>query len=150
MQLAEIVFPAFGIGEGGLRLLVAGVTLGFLPAVVLAWIYDITKEGIRRTGDGPGSSTPYRLTLLMFALTTIGLTGTVGWYLFSQGVFEVSFMPFKAFPYFPRLYPICLYFSDFPNRMLDLLLTSLDYLLGIFEGVATSLKGHTLCQVSHP
>lgn len=101
LQLAEIVFPAFGIGEGGLRLLVAGVTLGFLPAVVLAWIYDITKEGIRRTGDGPGSSTPYRLTLLMFALTTIGLTGTVGWYLFSQGVFEDEIPASAALGYDP-------------------------------------------------
>lgn len=88
LQLAEIVFPAFGIGEGGLRLLVAGVTLGFLPAVVLAWIYDVSKEGIRRTEDGPGRRTPYRVALTMFAITTIGLTGGVGWYLYQQGVFD--------------------------------------------------------------
>lgn len=88
LQLAEIVFPAFGIGEGGLRLLVAGLTLGFLPAVVLAWIYDITKEGIRRTEEGPGRSTPYRVALVMFALTTVGVTGAVGWYLYTQGLFE--------------------------------------------------------------
>jgi len=88
LQLAEIVFPAFGIGEGGLRLLVAGLTLGFLPAVVLAWIYDITKEGIRRTEEGPGRRTPYRVALAMFALTTVGLTGAVGWYLYSHGFFE--------------------------------------------------------------
>jgi TolB-like protein/tetratricopeptide (TPR) repeat protein len=88
LQLAEIVFPAFGIGEGGLRLLVAGLTLAFLPAVVLAWIYDITKEGIRRTEEGPGRRTPYRVALAVFALTTVGLTGAVGWYLYSQGFFE--------------------------------------------------------------
>ena len=88
LQLAEIVFPAFGIGEGGLRLLVSGVILGFLPAVVLAWIYDITKEGIRRTEEGPGRRTPSHVALAMFALTTIGLTGAVGWYLYRQGVFE--------------------------------------------------------------
>jgi len=90
LQLAEIVFPAFGIGEGGLRLLVAGVTLGFLPAVVLAWIYDLTREGIRRTEEGPGRRTPYRIAMSMFALVTIALTGVVGWYLYRQGVFEDS------------------------------------------------------------
>jgi len=88
LQLAEIVFPAFGIGEGGLRLLVAGLTLTYLPAVVLAWIYDITKEGIRRTEEGPGRRTPYRVALVMFAVTTLGLTGAVGWYLYSHGFFE--------------------------------------------------------------
>lgn len=88
LQLAEIVFPAFGIGEGGLRLLVAVVTLAYLPSVVLAWIYDITKEGIRRTEEGPGRRTPYRVALVMFALTTAGLTGGVGWYLYSHGFFE--------------------------------------------------------------
>jgi len=93
LQLAEIVFPAFGIGEGGLRLLVAGLTLAYLPAVVLAWIYDITKEGIRRTEEGPGRRTPYRVALVMFALTTVGLTGAVGWYLYSQGFFEDTAMP---------------------------------------------------------
>jgi TolB-like protein len=93
LQLAEIVFPAFGIGEGGLRLLVAGLTLAYLPAVVLAWIYDITKEGIRKTEEGPGRRTPYRVALVMFALTTVGLTGAVGWYLYSQGFFEDTAMP---------------------------------------------------------
>lgn len=89
LQLAaEVVFPAFGIGEGGLRLLIAATILGFLPAVVLAWIYDITKEGIRRTEEGPDRRAPYRVALVAFALVTIGLTGGVGWYLFRQGVFE--------------------------------------------------------------
>ncbi|MGD8289560.1 MAG: hypothetical protein PVJ80_05485 [Gemmatimonadota bacterium] len=85
---AEVVFPAFGIGEGGLRLLIAATILGYLPAVVLAWIYDITKEGIRRTEEGPGRRTPYRIALATFALVTIGLTGAVGWYLYRQGAFE--------------------------------------------------------------
>lgn len=85
---AEVVFPAFGIGEGGLRLLIAVTILGFLPSVVLAWIYDITKEGIRRTEEGPGRRTPYRVALAIFALVTIGLTGGVGWYLYRQGAFE--------------------------------------------------------------
>ena len=41
------VFPAFGIGESGLRALVIATTLGFPPALVLAWVYDLTRDGIR-------------------------------------------------------------------------------------------------------
>ncbi|MDA0327577.1 MAG: hypothetical protein O2958_00995 [Gemmatimonadetes bacterium] len=38
LQLAEIVLPAFGIGDGGLRTLVVLTALGFPPAMVLAWV----------------------------------------------------------------------------------------------------------------
>jgi serine/threonine-protein kinase len=79
LQLAEIVFPAFNIGETGLRILVVAVMLLFPPAVVLAWVFDITTEGIKRTEDlpsaaadrQPGRLTP-RLALLVFTLTIVG------------------------------------------------------------------------------
>ena len=65
LQLAEIVFPAFGLGEAGLRVLVIVVALGFPPATVLAWVFDITADGIKRTeGDGADSVAP-RLALLV-------------------------------------------------------------------------------------
>ncbi|MEQ1855184.1 MAG: hypothetical protein ABL963_01875 [Longimicrobiales bacterium] len=87
LQLAEIVFPAFGIGEGALRLLVALVTLGFLPAVVLAWLYDLTAHGIRRTQESPAvGPEPRRLSVLAFALIAIGITGGVSWYVLDQDV----------------------------------------------------------------
>ncbi len=55
LQLAEIVFPAFGFGDIWLRALVIAVALGFLPAVVLAWVFDLTPEGLKRTEDLPQS-----------------------------------------------------------------------------------------------
>ncbi len=87
LQLAEIVFPAFGIGEGALRLLVAVLALGFLPAVVIAWLYDVTAQGIRRTQENPSSDPePRRLSVIAFALITIGITGGVTWYVLDQDV----------------------------------------------------------------
>ena len=56
LQLAEIVLPAFGLGEGALRAVVVVTALGFPPALVLAWVYDITTDGIRRTSESPGES----------------------------------------------------------------------------------------------
>ena len=89
LQLAEIVFPAFGIGEGALRLLVVLVTLGFLPAVVLAWLYDVTAQGIRRTqanpADGPA---PRRVSVLAFAVVAVGITGGVTWYVLDQDLIQ--------------------------------------------------------------
>jgi len=85
LQLAEIVFPAFGLGEAGLRILVVVVTLGFPPATVLAWVFDITNEGIKRTeGRGPDGFVP-RLALLG---VTIAIVSGLGLWLASRGVFS--------------------------------------------------------------
>ena len=89
LQLAEIVFPAFGIGEAGLRVLVVLTALGFLPSIVLAWVYDITTEGIKRTDDDEApAGVPSRLALVAALLvTTVGVTGGLGLYLANQGAF---------------------------------------------------------------
>jgi len=92
LQLAEIVFPAFEIGETGLRILVVAIALLFPPAVVLAWVFDITVEGIKRTEDLPGATdrrlgrlTP-RLALLVFTLVVVG--GLAAW-MAREGMLEV-------------------------------------------------------------
>jgi TolB-like protein len=92
LQLAEIVFPAFGIGESGLRLLVVAVALLFPPALVVAWVFDITAEGIKRTQDLPpaetdrrrGNLTP-RLALLAF---TLAIVGGLGAWMAREGVLD--------------------------------------------------------------
>jgi len=77
LQLVEIIFPAFGIGETGLRVLVIAVVLLFPPAVVLAWLFDLTPEGIRRTkavddeGNRIAPLTP-RLALLAVTIVVVG------------------------------------------------------------------------------
>lgn len=87
LQLAEIVFPAFGIGDNGLRFVVAIAALGFPPALVVAWMYDLTREGITRTEGG--SSSPWLRTVAVGGLLVITVlaTGGAGLYLTRQGVF---------------------------------------------------------------
>lgn len=92
LQLAEIVFPAFNIGENGLRVLVAVAALGFPPALVLAWVYDLTKEGIKRTEGGIANPLLQRVSIAALLITTIGATGALGLYLARQGVFESAAM----------------------------------------------------------
>jgi len=96
LQLAEIVFPAFEIGETGLRILVVAIALLFPPAVVLAWVFDITAEGIKRTEDLPGGAdhrpgrlTP-RLALLVFTLIIVG--GLAAW-MTRQGMLDAPERP---------------------------------------------------------
>jgi TolB-like protein len=98
LQLAEIVFPAFGIGEAALRLLVVVLALGFLPAVVMAWLYDVSAHGIRRTQENPSAGPqPRRLGMIAFAFMAIGITGGVTWYVLDQHVLQTLAVGRTAF-----------------------------------------------------
>jgi adenylate cyclase len=49
LQVASIVFPAFHLPEWTMTLLIILTAFGFPLALVLAWAYDITPQGVRRT-----------------------------------------------------------------------------------------------------
>ncbi len=51
IQVAETVFPAFGLGDEVLRILIVGLAIGFVPAVALAWAFELTPQGFRREKD---------------------------------------------------------------------------------------------------
>jgi TolB-like protein len=49
VQVATQVFPFFEIPSWGVRLIVLFIVIGFPIAVILAWAYELTPEGIKRT-----------------------------------------------------------------------------------------------------
>ena len=49
VQIATQVFPFFHIPDWSVRLIVLLVVIGFPIAVILAWVFELTPEGIRRT-----------------------------------------------------------------------------------------------------
>jgi TolB-like protein/Tfp pilus assembly protein PilF len=49
IQIATQVFPIFEIPNWAARLVVIALTLGFPVALVLAWVYELTPEGLQRT-----------------------------------------------------------------------------------------------------
>jgi adenylate cyclase len=48
VQVAETVLPLFDVPAGVLRGLVILLALGFVPALVFAWVYELTPEGLKR------------------------------------------------------------------------------------------------------
>lgn len=53
IQIATQVFPFFEIPNWGVRLTILLIVIGFPVAIILAWAFEITPEGIKRTDD-PG------------------------------------------------------------------------------------------------
>jgi TolB-like protein len=81
LQGAELVFPALGLGSQVFNGLVLTSLLGFPVAVALAWTFDITRAGIRRTGPVmAGDSyawTPDRWAHVKAAVVGAGFMGVV-------------------------------------------------------------------------
>src|SRR5436309_11655186 len=51
VQVTTQVFPIFEIPNWALRLIVLAITIGFPIALVMAWAFELTPEGIKRTED---------------------------------------------------------------------------------------------------
>src|SRR3989442_6895932 len=49
MQVATQVFPFFEIPNWAVRLVVLLLVIGFPVALILAWAFELTPEGIKRT-----------------------------------------------------------------------------------------------------
>jgi TolB-like protein/Tfp pilus assembly protein PilF len=51
MQIASQIFPFFDIPNWAVRLVVLLLIIGFPVALILAWAFELTPEGIKRTED---------------------------------------------------------------------------------------------------
>src|SRR6476469_653846 len=49
VQVATQVFPFFEIPNWAVRLVVLAIVIGFPIALVIAWAFELTPEGIKRT-----------------------------------------------------------------------------------------------------
>src|SRR5213595_1079909 len=51
VQVATQVFPFFEIPNWAVRLIVLAIVIGFPIALVIAWAFELTPEGLKRTED---------------------------------------------------------------------------------------------------
>jgi adenylate cyclase len=48
IQIAETLFPVFGLPDMATRTVVIVLGIGFVPAVILSWVFEWTPDGLRR------------------------------------------------------------------------------------------------------
>jgi TolB-like protein/Tfp pilus assembly protein PilF len=73
VQAASIGFPAFDAPPWAMRVLILVVALGFPLAVVLAWVFDITPEGVRLESAPVGNKRVYTAAAIFAVLA-------IAWY----------------------------------------------------------------------
>jgi TolB-like protein/Flp pilus assembly protein TadD len=56
IQVVETIFPAFGFGIHAVRVVTIGFVIGLIPALVFAWVFELTPEGLKKERDVDRSS----------------------------------------------------------------------------------------------
>jgi TolB-like protein/thioredoxin-like negative regulator of GroEL len=51
IQVAETIFPLFGFGDTPARMMVILLAIGFVPTLVLSWVFEITPQGVKKDAD---------------------------------------------------------------------------------------------------
>ena len=51
IQVVETIFPAFGFGDAALRAVTIVLAIGIIPALVFAWAFELTPEGLKKEQD---------------------------------------------------------------------------------------------------
>lgn len=73
IQVASILLPTFDAPPWVMKAFIAAAALGFPVALVLAWAFELTPEGLKRTGDiAPGEVRQRRFTRGFLALVVAG------------------------------------------------------------------------------
>jgi len=73
IQIASAVFPAWELPNWSFRLVVVLLLIGFPIALILAWAYDVTAQGIQATPTTPGAHRRRNLALLVTAGVVVSL-----------------------------------------------------------------------------
>src|SRR6266498_3825043 len=96
IQIGSAVFPAWELPNWTLRLVVVLLLMGFPIALILAWAYDVTPQGIRVT---PGSHR--RRNLLMLIASGVIISAGAGFFLLPRASARkidksIAVLPFQS------------------------------------------------------
>jgi len=89
IQVLETLFPIFGLPETSVRVFVIALAALFVPALIVAWVFEFTPDGLRRdsavAADAP-SRPQARKRLDRIIMVTLALA--VGYFAFDKFVLD--------------------------------------------------------------
>src|SRR5881275_3605784 len=84
IQLASAALPAWELPNWALRLVILLLLLGFPIALILAWAYDITAQGIQATPTIAGPRSHRRRNVIMLLASGVIISAAAGFFLLPQ------------------------------------------------------------------
>jgi TolB-like protein len=106
VQVATQVFPFFEIPNWAVRLIVLAIVIGFPIALVIAWAFELTPEGLKRTEDvdlaqqSRTKSHAWIYIVIVGALLSVGLF-LLGRYGFREKISASNQLPAKSIAVLP-------------------------------------------------
>src|SRR6266480_3557653 len=83
IQIGSAVFPAWELPNWTLRLVVVLLLAGFPVALILAWAYDVTPQGIQVTAKAP-AGTHRRRNIITLIAAGLAVSAVAGFFLFPR------------------------------------------------------------------
>ena len=89
IQVAETIFPLFGYGDTPARIVVLVLAVGFIPALIFAWAFELTPEGLKKESevDRSQSITPHTAKKLDRVIMVV-LALALGYFAFDKFVLD--------------------------------------------------------------
>ena len=84
IQIGSAVFPAWELPTWTLRFVVVFLLVGFPVALILAWAYDVTAQGIQVTPKAP-TGVHRRRNIITLAAVGVAISAFAGFFLFPRG-----------------------------------------------------------------
>jgi TolB-like protein/Flp pilus assembly protein TadD len=81
IQLASAAFPAWELPNWSLRLVIVLLLIGFPIALILAWAFDVTSQGIKTTPTIATPGSHLRRNVIMLVATGIIISAAAGFFL---------------------------------------------------------------------
>jgi TolB-like protein/Flp pilus assembly protein TadD len=99
IQIASAVFPAWELPNWTFRLLVTLLLIGFPIALILAWAFDVTPEGIRAT-KATSAETHLRRNMIVLIATGVIVSVAAGFFLLPRAAARkidksIAVLPFQ-------------------------------------------------------
>jgi TolB-like protein/Flp pilus assembly protein TadD len=80
LQLSSILFPAFEAPPWVMKVFIAVVAAGFPIALILAWAFELTPQGIQRAAEaGAARESPRRGWIVLVAITVVAAAAVGLW-----------------------------------------------------------------------
>ena len=100
IQLASAAFPAWELPNWSLRLVIVLLLIGFPIALILAWAFDITSQGVKATPATGASGSHRKRNVVMLVATGIIISAAAGFFLLPRAAAHkidksIAVLPFE-------------------------------------------------------
>src|SRR5438270_1398109 len=100
IQLASAAFPAWELPNWSLRLVIVLLLIGFPIALILAWAFDLTSQGVKTTPAVAAPGSHLRRNVMMLVATGVIISAAAGFFLLPRAAARkidksIAVLPFE-------------------------------------------------------